>query len=177
MSSFLRRHNAFLLLGDVNLNSYVINKSTKDRMMFLRYLFEKLLPLQDLTHLRGFNLFKKQYEITCDCSVNYVLAPHHGSDFSWNDDIFYLLNYFCKSSVYIVSSSVGSEYHPGRKFMKSFLKTVVVPKDNILTEVLRVGFLPYSFSVCEFLKFLRGKNDLVWCNEEQYFEIDIDGLI
>ena len=61
--------------------------------------------------------------------------------------------------------------------MKSFLKTVVVPKDNILTEVLRVLFLPYSFSVCEFLKFLRGKNDLVWCNEEQYFEIDIDGLI
>lgn len=175
--SSLRKYSAFLLLGDVNLNSYVTYKSTnKYKKIFLKYLFEKLLPFQDKAHLRGFHLFEKRDEIPCDCSVNYVLAPHHGSDFSWNDNIFYFLNYFNATSFYVVSSSINGKKHPGRDFLCSFLKAFVVPKDDILSGALGIRFLPYSSSVCEFLQFLRGKNVLKWCNEEQYFEIDLERI-
>ncbi|SFK51903.1 MBL fold metallo-hydrolase [Succinivibrio dextrinosolvens] len=170
---FLRKHNSFLLLGDVNLNTSVIYKSKyqeNSNKSFLQYLYKKLLPLQDPAHMRGFIEFEKRLNIHHESSVNYVLVPHHGSDNSWNENIFYFLNYFNESSVYIVSSAVDGKHHPGREFMKSFLNKKYVSSD-VNYEEMNCLFISELCSAEEFLLFLRGNNCLKWCNEKQFVDI------
>ncbi|WP_202107687.1 hypothetical protein [Succinivibrio dextrinosolvens] len=162
-NDFLRKHSAFLLLGDVNLKSSVIYKQSNrfnKRKSFVEFLYERISPFQ-VKNIEKDNL------------VNYVLAPHHGSDRSWTTDIFKILK---EKSVYIFSSSVNAEKHPGIVFVKSFLNNKIMLKDKIPDE-LRILFLPYPYPIDDFNCLFKFDNYLLWCNEYQFFKIDIDGEI
>jgi len=175
-SFFLRKYSSFLLLGDVNLNSSVIykgNNSGNKNKHVLNYLYDKLLPLQDICSLSKNAVSEKQHGISYDRTVNFVLAPHHGADKSWNVNIFDFLNCFKEPSVYTVSSSVGDKYHPGREFMKSFLKNKVVKHGDISDE-FRLILLPYSID--GFYSLFRWENYLMWCNENQYVDVIVELL-
>lgn len=177
-SSFLRKYSSFLLLGDVNLNSsvrYKSNNSDNKNKHFLNYLYGKLLPLQDVSCLNKNAVSEKQHGISYDRTVNFVMAPHHGADKSWNENIFDFLNCFKEPSVYIVSSSVWDKYHPGREFMKSFLNNLVVKQDDI-HEILSVLLLPYPFSIDRFYSLFSAENYLMWCNETQSVDVLVDLL-
>lgn len=151
---YLRNDSSFLLLGDINLNSYIANLNNNIKKSFTNFLSSRISSLQ--------------YKGTELSASNFVLAPHHGSDLSWNPSVFNLL---CEPSFYVVSASVKSKKHPGIEFIKSFHSTeyLNVPKP-VYSNSFYI-FLPPSISKNCYLH--RFENILLWCNEKQSIEIKI----